>query len=295
MPELLIVEDGPIVELRGAPAQGTRHAIAFGVITGTGEPVAVKIERAPGGLAQEQLALACLGGRDKPVPLLLAAGAASLGAREVRCLVMERRAGTPPASIEGWRRMGHAYARLADLRDIPACLPAFDRATFGAGHARRIRDLGALLAGLAASIPDWERLSSDTVPGSPPLVVTHGDPGPGNFLDDGEAGSIVDWEDAQVGPRGLDLGRLVFIALLGAGPDGYAARDHRDRARAVTDGYLEALTEGWQPSEEEWRWWIAAAGIQFTHRRWRLDGRPAPWQDAVEVLRATLIGYPRPT
>ncbi len=63
----------------------------------------------------------------------------------------------------------------------------------------------------------------------------------------------------------------------------------------MTDGYLEALTESWQPSEEEWRWWITAAGIQFIHRRWQLGGRPAPWQDAAEVLRAILTRYPRPT
>jgi hypothetical protein len=295
MRDLLIVEDGPTVELHESPAQGTRHTVVFGVITHTGQPVAVKIEQALGGLARERMVLACLGGRDSSLPHLLAAGAAALGTREVSCLVMERRPGAPPTSIEGWRRMGQAYPGLADIRDVPAGLPTFDRTTFGAEHARRIGDLGELLTALTAALPDWELLSSDAVPGSPPLVMTHGDPGPGNFLDDGEQGSIVDWEDAQIAPRGLDLARLVFIAMLGAGPSGYAARDHRERARAVTDGYLEALTEAWQPSQEEWRWWITAAGIQFIHRRHELAGRPAPWQEAAEVLRATLTGYPRPT
>lgn len=56
--------------------------------------------------------------------------------------------------------------------------------------------------------------------------MTHGDPGPGNFLDDGADGTLVDWEDAVVAPRGLDLGRASFIALLGSGPKGFVARDH---------------------------------------------------------------------
>jgi aminoglycoside phosphotransferase (APT) family kinase protein len=295
MRDLLIVEDGPAVELRESPAQGTRHAVGFGVIIATGEPVAVKIEGGLGGLARERMALTCLGGTARPVPRLLAAGAATLGTQKISCLVMERRSGAPPTSTAGWRRMGRAYARLADLGEMPACMPVLDRVTFGAEHARRIRELGGLLGELIASVPDWQRVSSDAVPGAPPLVITHGDPGPGNFLDDGGEGSIVDWEEAQVAPRGLDLARLMFIAMLGAGPSGYAARDHRERAGAVTGAYLEALSEAWQPTREEWRWWVTAAGIQFIHRRWQLDGRPAPWQDAAEVLRAALSCQPRPT
>jgi hypothetical protein len=288
MPELLIVEDGPSVELSDSPAQGTRHAVVFGVVTGSGEPVAVKMECVPGELVRERMALEFLGARGGPVPRLLAAGTAVLGAQAVSCLVMERRPGAPPTSIDGWRRMGRAYARLADRCDLPPRLPALDRVGFGAEHARRIGELAGLLAELTAAVPDWPRLSSDVVPGSPPLVLTHGDPGPGNFLDDGGDGSIVDWEDAQIAPRGLDLARLAFIAMLGAGPSGYAARDHRERARAVARGYLGSLSESWQPSREEWRWWITAAGIQFIHRRWQLDGLPAPWQDAAEVLRVAL-------
>jgi thiamine kinase-like enzyme len=124
-------------------------------------------------------------------------------------------------------------------------------------------------------------------------VVTHGDPGPGNFLDDWGTGSIVDWEDAQVAPRGLDLARLVFIAMLGAGPDGYLGREHDERARAVAAAYLEALADSWRPTRQERRWWLTAAGVQFIHRRWELDGRPAPWQDAERVLRACLSRAPR--
>ncbi len=129
---------------------------------------------------------------------------------------------------------------------------------------------------------------SPVVPGSPRLVLTHGDPGPGNFLDDGGDGTLIDWEQAHVAPRGVDLARLVFIALLGAGPSGYLARDHRQRAQAAIRGYLSALTADWRPSREESRWWTTVAGIQLVHRRWELGGRPAPWEDAADVLRAAL-------
>jgi aminoglycoside phosphotransferase (APT) family kinase protein len=297
--DLLLIDDGPAIELGGAPAQGTRHTVLFGVVAETGEPVAVKIERIAGAVARERAALAWLGARNGPVPRLVATGAAVLGRERVTCLVLQRRAGSPPTSIEGWRRMGRAYARLAAEREIPPereispDLPTFDRATFGAEHARRVRDLGELLGPLAASVPDWALLSSERVPGAPPLVITHGDPGPGNFLDDGGSGAIVDWEEAQVAPRGLDLARLVFIALLGVGPDGYPAREHHGRARAVTAGYLDALADDWCPSQQERRWWLTAAGVQFIHRRWELHGRPAPWQDAERVLRACLTRAPR--
>jgi aminoglycoside phosphotransferase (APT) family kinase protein len=299
MPEALVIQGGPTVELHGSPAQGTRYTVRFGVVAGTGERAVVKVERVRGALARERAALAWLGASDGPVPRLLSAGAALLGSEPVECLVTERRTGAPPTTTEGWRRMGRAYGRLADLGELPAerlaeCsadLPTYDRVAFGAGHGRRIADLGERLTELAASIPDWALLCSARVPGAPSLVVTHGDPGPGNFLDDGGDGSIVDWEEAQIAPRGLDVARLVFIARLGAGPSGYPARDHEERARAVAAGYLEELQEPWQPTRAEWRWWLTAAGVQFIHRRWRL-GAPAPWQDAADVLHACLDRNP---
>jgi aminoglycoside phosphotransferase len=289
MGERLVIEGGPTVELQDRPSQGTRHEVSFGVLAGTGVRVAVKLERMPGSLERERVALGWLGARGGLVPRLLAAGMGVIGEQRVRCLVTERRPGSPPVSIEGWRRMGQAYAGLSEQRALPAELPLLDRVAFGRTHAQRIRDLGDRLAPLLASIPDWQQLSSNEVPGSPPLIITHGDPGPGNFLDDGQLGAVIDWEEAQIAPRGLDLARLVFIALLGAGPSGFDAYDHRERAQAAVDGYLDAVRHGWQPSREEWRWWITAAGIQFVHRRWQLDGWPAPWQDAAAVLHATLL------
>jgi hypothetical protein len=286
--QLLRVEDGPIIEMLERPAQGTRHSVSFGRVVDTGELVAVKVELIPGALARERVALTLLGADESPVPRLLAAGAATIGSDRVDCLVIERRAGTPPTSIDGWRRMGRAYARLAGPRTVTGALPALDHATFGAQHAQRVMELGDRLASLAESTSDWTDLIANRVPGAPPLVITHGDPGPGNFLDDGQRGSIIDWEEARIAPRGLDLARLVLIARLGAGPHGYVARDHEERAHAAVNGYLDALSDQWLPSQEESRWWTAVAGVQFIHRRWQRGGQPAPWQDAAHVLLAAL-------
>ena len=89
-----------------------------------------------------------------------------------------------------------------------------------------MRDLGNVLSEPLNGVVDWERLMCGPVPAAAPLVLTHGDPCPGNFLDDGRRGALIDWEEAQIAPRGLDLARAMFIALLGVGPSGYRGRDH---------------------------------------------------------------------
>ena len=286
--EFLVIPDGPTVQLLDRPAQGTGHAVHFGRVVDSGRPVVVKLARTRGALEREQLALAWLGGqRQAPGPELIAAGTALVGGRQVACLVTERRAGSPPTTIDGWERMGRAYAQLAALPSASG-LPRIEREALGRDHARRINQLGDRLAPLAKSIQDWEQLASGSVPGSPPVVLTHGDPGPGNFLDDGNGGTIIDWEQAHFAPQGLDIARLFFIALLGAGPAGYIKTDLQARANAAVAGYLESSR--WRPSDSEARWWTAVAGIQFIHRRWELDNHPAPWEEAAQVLERTLAG-----
>jgi Phosphotransferase enzyme family len=288
MSEWLVLEDGPTIELDDRPAQGTQHEARFGVVIDTGEPVVVKLERIPGALDRERTALAWLGTQHAPVPRLLAAGTAVLGGGRVACLVTARCPGASPTRTEGWWRMGRAHARLGDLQLPAEGLPILDSITFGRQHAQRVSDLGHRLGPLARTIPDWKHLASPELPSSAPLVITHGDPGPGNYLDDGHEGTLIDWEQVHIAPRGLDLARLMFIALLGGGPSGYVARDHRPRADAAVSGYLSALRDRWQPSREESRWWTTVAGIQLAHRRWELGGQPAPWEDAMNVLQAAL-------
>ena len=286
VPEFLVIADGPTVELLGRPPQGTGHEVHFGRVVNSGRRVVVKLERTTGALERERLALAWLSGqRQAPVPELIAGGTALVGGRQVACLVTERRRGSPPTTIEGWERMGRAYAQLAALPSAGG-LPRIESEALGRDHARRTNQLGDRLAPLAKSIRDWEQLASGSVPGTPALVVTHGDPGPGNFLDDGDRGTIIDWERAHLAPQGVDIARLFFIALLGAGPTGYIKSDLQARANAAVAGYLESSR--WRPSDSEARWWTAVAGVQFIHRRWELGNHPAPWEEAAQVLERTL-------
>jgi aminoglycoside phosphotransferase len=286
--EWLVIDDGPAIELQGRPAQGTQHDVHFGVLSDTQQPVVVKLERIPGALERERVALAWLGAHRGPAPRLLAGGGALLAGARVVCLITERCHGAAPISLDGWSRMSRAHAHLAGLRVPCSGLPILDPIAFGQRHTQRVSDLGTRLDQLSRSIPDWAQLISPEIPGPAPLVITHGDPGPGNYLDNDNHGTLIDWENAHVAPRGLDIARLVFIALLGAGPEGYHARDHHARAKAAITGYLSALSDNWLPSHQQSRWWTTVAGIQFIHRRWQRHGQPAPWQDATTVLQRAL-------
>jgi len=285
---LVAIEAGPIVRVQGRPAQGTRHQVLFGQVVGTGEQVVVKLERVSGALERERVALTSLNAQDAPVPRLLAAGTAVFDGDRLACLATERCAGSAPTTLEGWRRMGSALAQIGGLQLLPAALPLLDLVAFGREHARRVSELSERLAPFVRSVPDWEQLALPQVPDPAPLVITHGDPGPGNFLDDGAHGTLIDWEEAHIAPRGLDLARLVFIAMLGAGPDGYVARDQQARARAAVHGYRASSSDAWRGPRAQARWWLTVAGIQFIHRRCALGGRPAPWEQAAEVLQAVL-------
>lgn len=275
------------------PPQGMRHRVLFGVEEASGREVAVKIELIPGALEPERRALEWLTSQGGPAPRLLAAGPLE-GSGEhpgALCLVTERVAGTAPTSTDGWGRLGGALARLARVRWEGSGLPALDHEEFLRLHERRVEEVGVALGrDLRGALPAVPGAYADS-----PLTLCHGDPGPGNFLDDDGAGTIVDWEDAVVAPRGLDLGRARFIALLGAGPEGYVADQHEARARAVTAGFLaeaERTPVGPSPGEDERAWWLAVAGIQFAHRRLERAGEPGvlPWLDAVAVLEACAGG-----
>jgi aminoglycoside phosphotransferase (APT) family kinase protein len=193
--------------------------------------------------------------------------------------------GEPPRSPAAWERLGRALARLSRLPWEGSGLAIQEHREFLAAHAARIEDLAqASGSNLGARLP----AVPSSYAGSPP-IVTHGDPGPGNFLDDGAAGKLIDWEDAQVAPRGLDLGRAAFIALLGSGPEGYVAEGEAARASAVVTGFRAEGGDGF-PDADELAWWLAVAGVQFAHRRLERAGEPGvlPWRDALAVLDRAL-------
>lgn len=282
----LRLDDGTTIIDLSRPRQGTRHRVLFGVEEASGRAVAVKVESLPGALEPERRALEWLGAHDGPSPRLRAAGTVMSGA-EVggACLVTDRAAGEAPRAAAGWSRLGGALARLSRLPWEGSGLDALDHGEFLAIHERRVDDLGRVLGEeFRERLPAPPPAYVDS-----PLALAHGDPGPGNFLDDGGVGTLIDWEDAQVAPRGIDLGRAAFIALVGSGPEGYAAEDQLQRARAVVAGLL-AESAGWAPATDELTWWLTVAGVQFAHRRLERAGEPAvlPWLDAVTVLEDAL-------
>jgi Ser/Thr protein kinase RdoA (MazF antagonist) len=282
----LRLADGTTISNLSRPFQGTRHRILFGVEESSGREVAAKIELIPGALEPERLALEWLTAKSGPSPRLLAAGSLdSTGEHPgAVCLVIDRVPGEAPTSASGWDRMGRALARLSLVPWRGSALTMLDHGDFLALHERRVDDLGrALERELRATLPAVPPSYYDS-----PLVLTHGDPGPGNFLDDGGAGNVIDWEDALVAPRGLDLGRAIFIALIGSGPEGYVAQEPAARATAVATGYLAEAD--WSPDQAELDWWLSVAGVQFAHRRLERTGEPGvpPWLDATTVLESSL-------
>jgi aminoglycoside phosphotransferase (APT) family kinase protein len=280
----LRLSDGTVVAGLSRPPQGIKHRVLFGVEEGSGDEVVAKVELMPGGLELERRALELLTEHAAPAPRLRATGTVEepeeyAGAL---CLVTDRVAGEPPPTTEGWGRMGRALARLSRVPWEGSGLATLGHDEFLALHERRVGQLGeAVGRDLARELPPVPAAYATA-----PLTLTHGDPGPGNFLDDGGEGTIIDWEDAHVAPRGLDLGRATFIALLGGGPEGYEVRDQAARAAAARAGYLDEADSA--PDEDELAWWLSVAGVQFAY--WRLEraGSPGvpPWTDAVAVLES---------
>jgi aminoglycoside phosphotransferase len=263
----------------------------FGRDVVSGDGVVIKLERIAGALETERCALTWLTAHAGLAPHLRSAARIRQADGASRlCLLSDLARGEAPHSEQAWERFGVALAGLSDLPWRGSGLRIHDHAEFVAGHQARIRDLGDVLSEPLKGVVDLDWLMSGPVPVAAPLVLTHGDPGPGNFLDDGGRGTLIDWEEAQVAPRGLDLARAMFIALLGVGPTGYEGRDHARRARAVSVGYLANLACSWTPGPSEMRWWLAVAAIQFAHRRWQRDGQPGvlPPRDAIETLAAAL-------
>ncbi|HWH20653.1 MAG TPA: aminoglycoside phosphotransferase family protein [Solirubrobacterales bacterium] len=285
----LRLSDGTTVTDLVEPPQGMRHRIYFGVEERSGREVAAKVELIEGALGHERRALEWLTSEQGPAPRLLAAGTLDGSGDHpgAVCLIVDRVAGERPTSLESWDRLGRALARLSEIPWEGSGLTTLDHAAFRDLHERRVADLSqALDRDLGTSLPPLPHAYD-----SSPMTVTHGDPGPGNFLDDGAAGTLIDWEDAVVAPRGLDLGRARFIALLGVGPEGWVGEEPAARAAAVTDGFLAEVDP--PPGEDELAWWLAVAGVQFAHRRLERAGAPGvlPWLDAVTALESALPAH----
>ena len=289
---VLPLADGSGVVITGRPAQGTRHDVLFGRDRSDGAEVVVKIERVAGALANEQVALQWLTGRSHLTPRLRRVSEVPLAdGRSPVCLVMDRVSGVAPVQGAGWSRMGTALAQMNAIAWEGTCLPIHQPGAFAESHAGRVRELeGSLTSAIAQ--PEDLSMIYDLPLGSTALVLTHGDPGPGNFLDDGGVGHLIDFESAQVAPLGLDLGRVMFIALLGSGPEGFPARDHARRARTAATAFLDQTADVWRPTRDQLRAWLTVAAIQFAHRRQQRAGQPGvqPATRAIATLADAVAG-----
>ena len=269
--------DGYAVDdLEAAPA-GLAHRVFFGVEAGSGIPVVLKVEQTPGRLGIEHQALSWLYQKEVDVPRVHWFGTGRVGDEPfARCLVTERIVGKPPHSPASWGRMGQRLQRLQGVPWTGSGLPVCDESRLVASHQDKTTALGSRLAVAACCQP---------TPSLGPLVVTHGDPGDGNYLESDTRAVLIDWEQAQVAPRGLDLARAVFVALLRA-----AHSDSGDlaNAQAVIAGYLN--TSNWNPTTAEMKWWLEVAGVQVVHNRWLRSDQPnvPPWQEAGIVLEGAL-------
>jgi aminoglycoside phosphotransferase (APT) family kinase protein len=280
----LRLTDGTTITGLSEPPQGLRHRVFLGVEEGSGRGVAVKVELIDGALEAERLALEWLTEQNAPAPRLRAAGRLDDSGEHpgAVCLVVDRVAGGRTTTLEGWGRLGRTLAHLSMVPWEGSGLTVLDHDAFRDLHERRVADLAeALGRDLGATLPPLPHAYFES-----PMTVTHGDPGPGNFVDDGAEGTLVDWEDAAVAPRGLDLGRARFIALPGVVADGWVAEEPAARADAVTASFLAEVDP--PPDAEELDWWLGVAGVQFAH--WRLERAGAPgipsWLDAVAALES---------
>jgi aminoglycoside phosphotransferase len=290
----LRLADGTTITDLSEPPQGMKHRTFFGIEESSGREVAAKVELIEGALESERRALEWLAEQGGPAPRLRAAGRLDRSGEYpgALCLVVDRLARERPTGLETWARLGRALGRLSALPWESSGFPVLGHDAFRDLHERRVADLGeALGRDLGASLPPPPRSYAQS-----PLTLTHGDPGPGNFIDDGAEGTLIDWEEAVVAPRGLDLGRARFIARLGIGPEGWVgeepaapAGDREDpvaRADAIAAGFLAEVDP--RPEAEELAWWLGVAGVQFAYWRRERAGTPGvlPWLDAVATLES---------
>ena len=263
-------------DLEPAPG-GLAHRVFFGVEAGSRNPVVLKFERIPGRLGIEHRALSWLSQKEVDVPRIHWFGTGRVGDEPyARCLVTERIDGKSPHSPASWQTMGATLQRLEGVPWSGSGLPIFDEAEFVCSHQDKITALGDRLAPAAGCEP---------TPSLGPLILTHGDPGNGNYLESEGRAVLIDWEQAQVAPRGLDVARAAFIGLLRAAHSGSGDQAH---AQGVIAGYLKG--SDWSPTASEMKWWLQVAGVQIVHNRWLRSDQPEvpPWQEAAIVLETAL-------
>lgn len=246
-----------------------------------GRAVFIKLEEDPGRLATEAVALTWAAAHAISVPTPLGYGLASVDGSARVVLITERIThGTRPIDSAGWSQMGVALARVADV-PIGGCpLKRISNSEFADQHLRMLDEVRRLLSDRLRG--DLERAIERTRSPAFAPVLTHGDPGGGNFLCTAAGGVLLDWESAAIVPFGLDFGRAYFIALLDIQGTGRG----RSLARAVGFSYLSAAGSHVLSGDDQFTW-STVAGLQFIFRRWSRKGqaRIRNYADAISALK----------
>lgn len=247
--------DGRLVELGDLARGGSKNETRFGWVGQ--RRVVVKIEGEHGRLADEERALRFLAAHGVPVPNVIGSGT-----REGRrLLVISYEAGVAPVTPEGWARCGRDFAALVDIPIAGCPFPRTTTADFVADHRTRLQLVEPLLR---ADLVDEISGAIARIAGGDRLVVTHGDPGGGNYLESQTGvGVLLDWETASVSPFGLDLGRAAFIALM----DLWSSGIPDQLASAFVHGYTGRPPQTERVSGDLLRAWIIVGGLQFIHGR----------------------------
>lgn len=163
---------------------------------------------------------------------------------------------TGASAEEALRRLGRA---IAQLHRLPVTAAA-GLAPFGRLAPGRLRNSAALVARARPDIGTrlvelTDRLLESRRDGAPACFL-HGDCHPQNALVDGESLSLIDLDQAGVGPAGADIGsllaRLRYGTIIGERP----AADEAVLGSAFLAGYGEVAT---LPDDGELRWFMAAA------------------------------------
>lgn len=256
--DLLELRDGRMIELGDRATNGSKNETRFGSLDG--QPVVVKIQSAHGDPRREEQALTFLATAPLRVPKVVGCGTTPTGRP---FLAISREDGTHTETPAGWARFGRDLAALASVavNDCPLRRVPIDE--FLADHHERL----ATVRDIASSgVADEIEVALSRIAAVDRVVLTHGDPGSGNYLDSGaddRPGVLLDWETATVSPLGLDLGRAAFICMLDLHHTGVPDQLYPELIR----GYLEDSELAGQFDRPLVSAWIAIAALQFIHGR----------------------------
>lgn len=275
--DFLLLPDGRRIALGERATGGSKNETRYGELDG--QAVVVKIQRTHGRLRQEEQALLFLSAHALHVPTIISSGTTPGGAP---VLAITHEPGAKTDSPAGWYRFGRTLAAVAGVPAQDCPLPRHSSAAFVADHRSRLEAVGAIVDDETA---EHVRDALTEFESSDELVVTHGDPGTGNYLDNNAGpGVLLDWETASVSPFGLDLGRAAFIGLLDLHGTGRAC----ELAEAVVHGYREGLDANLSLSDRRLNAAIIITGLQFIHGRLT---KPLLPERTAEMATATLRRY----